>query len=479
MYDLWLSKRELIRLKNTNSDLKTYIDLHQLIEENRGSHEENRSFGLLHQELLSFSVELLKQWVEAHRHRLPHPSLSEKLSRILSTATLLLLIVSFFLGIFSGIALLSYSGSEPVNLIYFLGAVFFLPLLTMAITLLAMLRANRANNTLIHLSPAYWMERIFIFFTDKNHEIDYNVSISPLITNWIIIRRSQELALAFSLGLFLALLGSIASQDIAFGWSTTLKVTPEAFHHFVSMLALPWSAVLPQAVPSLELIEQSHYFRLGGKLNSGMIENAALLGEWWKFLLMTTLVYALFLRFVLFVLSSIGLKSALKRAILMISGVKDLLREMEESLIESEASVTEKEFEAEKLVEGTIVASVQKVYSSTIGWAFDEVAILLQNDRLGLEVDDIYEVGGLHTLGEDQHVIGSVSGDILFYVKSWEPPTGDFIDFLTDLSTQKSNSISLYPLGMSQLDHEATEKHFNIWLEKISPLKRENIRMIR
>ncbi|RLA71129.1 MAG: DUF2868 domain-containing protein, partial [Epsilonproteobacteria bacterium] len=364
-------------MKNTHSDLKTYIDLHQLIEEYRGTHEENRTFGLLHQKLLSSPVELLNQWVEAHRHRLPHPPLSERLGRILSGATLLLLIVAFFLGIFSGITLLRYNGNEPVNLLYFLGAVFFLPLLTIAMALLAMLRANRAGSMLTHLSPAYWMERIFIFFTDKNHEINYRVAINPLITNWIIIRRSQEFALAFSLGLFLALMGIVASQDIAFSWSTTLQVTPEAFHQFILMLALPWEAVLPQAVPSLELIEQSHYFRLGGRLNSEMIKNAALLGEWWKFLLMTTLVYALFLRFILFILASLGLKSALKRAILLIGGVRDLLREMEEPLIQSEASAVEKEFEPEKFIGGSIVASVQKAYSFTIGWAFDEATILL------------------------------------------------------------------------------------------------------
>ncbi len=479
MYDLWHYQGEIAGLKNTNSDLRTYIDIHQLIEENRGTHEENRSFGLEHEKLLSSPVELLKQWVETHRHRLPHPPLSEKLDRILSTATLLLLIVSFFLGIFSGLALLKYSGSEPVNLLYFLGAVFLLPLLTMAMALLAMLRANRAKSTLIHLSPAYWMERIFIFFTDKNHEMNYKIQVNPLVANWIIIRRSQELALVFSLGLFLALMGTVASQDIAFSWSTTLQITPEAFHRFVSMFALPWKAVLPQAVPSLELIEHSHYFRLGGKLNSGMIEHAELLGEWWKFLAMITLFYALFLRFVLFVLASIGLKSALKRAILLISGARDLLREMEEPLIQSEASIAEKEFKPEKLVEGVIVTSIQKTYNSTMGWAIDEMSILVQNDRLSLEVDDTYEVGGSHTLEEDQRIVESASGDILLYVKSWEPPTGDFIDFLADLATQKSNSISLYPLGLSHLDHQASEKHFNIWLEKISPLKKENIRMIR
>jgi len=461
----------------TGFNLKTYIDLYELIQKNHSRREENRSFGLAHQKLLSSPMELLGSWVEEHRHRLSHPPLSQTIDSALSAATLILLILAFFVGIFSGVGLLRYSGSEPVNLLYFLGAVFVLPLVTMTMTLLAMLRANRAESMLVHISPAYWMERILLLLPVRNRERFNSMQINPLIANWLVIRRSQELALSFSLGLFLALLGIVASRDIAFSWSTTLQITPEAFHHFLSMIALPWKEMLPQAVPSAELIGQSHYFRLGGKLNSEMIDHAALLGEWWKFLAMTTLFYALFLRFLLFLLASAGLKRAFGRAILSIKGVRDLLREMEEPLIESESPAIEQDFKRNDDPDKVAIAALDTVYTTVIGWALDKEAIILQNEREGIKPTNIYEAGGLHSLEEDQEVIDAALGDTLLYVKSWESITNDFKDFILPLSKKDSGTIVLFPLGLKEQNYQVAQKDFENWSNLVGELNTNNIRI--
>ena len=461
----------------TGFNLKTYIDLFELMQKNHSSREENRSFGLAHQKLLSSPVALLNRWVEEHRHRLSHPPLSQTIDSVLSTATLILLILAFFLGIFSGVGLLRYSGSEPVNLLYFLGAVFVLPLVTMTMTLLAMLRANRAESMLVHLSPAYWMERILLLLPVRNRERFNSIQINPLITNWLVIRRSQELALSFSLGLFLALLGIVASRDIAFSWSTTLQVTPEAFHHFLSMIALPWKEVLPQAVPSAELIEQSHYFRLGGRLNSEMIDHAALLGEWWKFLAMTTLFYALFLRFLLFLLTSAGLKRAFGRAILSIQGARDLLREMEEPLITTEAPVLEPYFDAGSYE--TVPANISKAesYDTVIGWALDRQTLAILNKLENISTKSLYSAGGLNSLEEDQELAKKAHGDILFYVKAWESLGGELVDFLITLSQGKDRLIVVSPSGTPSQEYQAKDEDFKKWERDIGKLEADNIRI--
>lgn len=443
----------------------------------KSSHEENRHFGLSHKSLLDKPILLLESWTEAHRHLLPKPLMSERLTRLLSSATLILLVIAFFLGIFSGVGLLRYSGDEPVNLLYFLAAVLFLPLVTMTMTLWAMMRANQADSLLVHLSPAYWMERIVLLLPAKNRDVLNNLQINPLIGNWIVIRRSQELALAFSLGLFIALIGVVASEDIAFGWSTTLQITPERFQHFLSMIALPWREFFPQALPSLELIEKSHYFRLGGRLSSEMISSATLLGEWWKFLAMMTLFYALVLRFLLFLLASSGLQRAIGRSTLSIEGVRDMLRQMKEPLVNSKAPVVEPLFEKRDDLDIAVSQSLENHYDAVIGWALDREALLLQNEREGISADTLYEAGGLHSLEEDQQVIGKVDGDTLFYVKSWEPPTMDFIDFLTDLSRKDDVTILLYPLGTAEQEYKAAKDDFGIWAGKVDSLNRGNIRM--
>ncbi len=108
-----------------------------------------------------------------------------------------------------------------------------------------------------------------IVFTPRQSSEDLEtLKINPLLANWIVIKRSQFVALFFSIGLGLALLVVVATKDIAFAWSTTLQITPESFHTFLEMLATPWKTWFPSAVPSLELIEKSQYFRLGDSLSA-------------------------------------------------------------------------------------------------------------------------------------------------------------------------------------------------------------------
>ena len=464
--------------KTTKDRLGLYIDLYELMQLQRESREENRKFGLKHKDLLDKPIRLLEMWRDEHIHLLPYPRVSQTVLKFVYRATLMLLVIAFFLGIFSGAALLRYNGSEPVNLLYFLSAVLFLPLITMFFSLLAMLRANKANAMLVHLSPAYWMENLLLLLPGKSREIIEKIQISPLLGNWIVIRRSQEMALAFSLGLFLALLGVVAGEDIAFSWSTTLHISPEAFASFLDSVAFPWKFWLPQAVPTPELIEQSHYFRLGGKLSSDMVNNAAMLGEWWKFLAMTTLVYAVILRFFFFLGASIGLNRAEVRSILSIEGVRELLREMKEPIITTHALEEEKSAERSSAPSVQVGGAKQR-YDTVIGWAMTKEYIDMQNDESGIEGDTIFEAGGIHSLKEDREAAAQAGRNILLYVKGWEPPNNDFEDFLIMLSDKENSEVTVYPLGTKEQAFEVSDRDFAEWEKKISKLKKDNIRMIR
>ncbi|SFV54990.1 hypothetical protein MNB_SV-6-816 [hydrothermal vent metagenome] len=458
--------------------IEEYIDLQELMQIDISSHEANRKFGLEHDHILLDSTQLIKLWIEKHRYLLSTPILSQKVSRYMRFATLSMLIISLLLGIISGVALLNYSGSEPINVLYFLIATLILPITTMTLSLFAMARADRADSRLIHISPAFWMQNIILLLPQKSREIFANLHINPLLANWIVIRRSQEMALTFSIGLFLALIGVITGEDIAFGWSSTLHITPQELHHLFSLIALPWSEILPQAIPSLELIEKSHYFRLGGELSSDMIESASLLGEWWKFLAMTTLFYALFLRYLLMIWSGMRLQRAIDRATLSIDGVVDMLDEMRRPLITTEARDDEALLDSREEIEVESTPSLEEGYSVAIGWAIDSDTILIYNDIEGISAKYIYEAGGSHSLDDDESVIENSNGEVLLYVKSWEPPTMDFVDFVIPLA-QKSEGVTIYPIGASQDEYKPTDKFYDIWASKISGLKLDNIKMKR
>ncbi len=448
-------------------NLSTYINLYQLLEKQHTNHEQHRVFGLKHKEASRISQ--LLSWIDTYQGNLSQPLYSEQLSRYLYGISLVLGIIAFLLGLFSGIGLLQYNGHEPVNMVYFLAMAVLLPLITMLLSLLSMLRANATRSTLIHLSPAFWMERIIRLLPYSTQKGLEEIPINPLLLNWLVIKRAQALSLLFSFGLLVALLGMVATQDIAFAWSTTLQVDTGEFHQFLSTLALPWRTWIPSAVPSLTLIEQSQYFRLGEQLDSNMVAHAAQLGEWWKFLAMATLFYAIVLRFGMWLLASFGMKRALKSALLRLEGVDRLLYEMNTPLVMTTSSDNEQPFMQGEYLYSRVMPCIASTYPVILGWAMRLEDIGLINDSLGFRGNKIYDVGGTNSLAEDSQIITQCTGEVLLYVKAWEPPTMDWVDFLTEL-TLRSERVIVQPIGMATEAYQAETKAIEIWMRRLQQI---------
>ena len=328
--------------------------------------------------------------------------------------------------------------------------VIFVPLFTMTLSLLSMIRANSVQSMLVHISPAFWMERVLSLFPNKMEKevqsLYADMKVNPLLLNWLVIKRSQLLALAFSFGLLFALLAMVSTQDIAFAWSTTLSVSAETFQHFLQQISFAWREFFPWAVPSVELVEQSQYYRLGDRLGEGMIDNAALLGEWWKFLLFATLFYAIVLRFFLYLLASVGLNKAITRSFMSLDGAQKLLNDMNEPIISTRAKEHEKAFDSKDVAYTQIVHAFDGSYDVVLGWAIDKENIELINETMQVISPTLAEVGGANSLEEDKEVIVKCHGEVLLYVKAWEPPTMDFIDFL-ELLLSKADKVIVAPLG--------------------------------
>jgi hypothetical protein len=455
-------------------NLKSYLNLHELLEDNTSSREENRAFGLAHVLLKNKPIDQLVAWQKEHLSKIKKPSLSDTFSSYLYGMTLTLVIIAFIVGLFSGIGLLAYSGHEPVNVIYFMAMVVFFPLLTMSLTLISMFRANSAQSLLVHISPAFWMEKILSFLPNKMQVNIKNIRMNPLLLNWVVIKRSQLIALFFSLGLLLALLGMVVTKDIAFAWSTTLSVTPEAFHTFLNTLAFAWRDFFPSAVPSLELIEHSQYFRLGDKLSDEMIYHASELGQWWKFLAMATLFYALLLRFIIFVISSIGLNYAIKKSFLTLGGASKLLREMNEPIITTRATHDEDVFVPNAQSYGQILHHLDTSYDIVQGWAITKEQLVVLNDSMHVIAPQFFEVGGSNTFEEDNEIISKSHGEVLFFVKGWEPPTMDFSDYIKELS-QKVDKIVVVPVGTVENHYDIKQSAIDVWDRKLSQIHEKKV----
>jgi len=447
-------------------NLLSYLNFCELLKENPSSQESNRALGLESRHLKTNPIEQLLLWTKSHEANLKKPLITKSYNDYIYSVTSILLVVASVLGLFTGVGLLSYSGDAPVNVIYFIFMAGFIPLVTMLLTLFSIFRVGGKSELLIHLSPAFWMEKILSMFPNLWRHKLADIQLNPLVLNALIMQRSQLIGLFFSLGLFVGLLMVVVSKDIAFSWSTTLHITPHSFHHFLTTLALPWQLFFPSAVPSLELIEQSHYFRLGETLTPQMISHASILGEWWKYLAMVTLFYAIILRVGMLVFTSFELNRAIKKAYLSSLDAEKILRQMNQPMIKTDAPTSEPIFvQGEHLYPQTI-ATFSSSYEMVQGWSFTQKELIVICDSLAITTGGYYEVGGANTIAQDDAVIAQSPLEVVLFVKSWEPPTMDFVDYLDDL-TQKVERVIVAPVGTAEQKYHNKAEAFDIWARKL------------
>ncbi len=452
-------------------NLQTYIDLSQLLNQKQNTHEENRAFGIKHKKLPVLTK--LLAWTELHKNELPNPKYSDTFTSHLYHISLFLGALALVFGFFAGMGLLSYNGKAPVNLIYFLTIAVLLPLFSMFLSLISLLGINKKRNSLLHLSPAFWLDKI-ISLPFKNKNKYKSVNIDPKLLNYLVLSRAQMLAFFFSIGLSIALLLKVSTEDIAFAWSSTLQIAPESFHKFLNILSFPWHWLLPSSIPSADLVAHSHYFRLGGKLDSSMIADAKQLGIWWKFLAMATLFYAIITRVFVWLLVSLKMKYAIQNSITHIHGTKRLLEQMSHPIVssksmEDEASFTTKDDEYIRTIPKPL-----SNYTKTLGWALKQQNICLINDALNITTKECKELGGNRSIVEDNKTIEECDAEVLLYVKAWEPPMMDWVDMIDQLS-KISPKITVLPLGTLQESYHAKPSDVKVWERKLALINKQKV----
>jgi len=457
--------------------LKSYLDLHQLLSIYRGSHEKNRTFALADTTLKPLSK--LLSWKDKYQYKITEELDSSKYLHYLAIFTSLTGFIMLLLGFSAGFALLSYSGAEPVNVIYLILVMVGIPLLSMSLSLLSMLTGDIGATIFSHLSPLYYLEKVAKFFSFSKN-IDFaNLPFSPTLSKWIFLQRIQLFSLLFSIGIFLALILMVIAKDIAFGWSTTLQVEVEMFQHLLASLSFPWHTFFPSAVPSLELVELSHYFRLGEHLDANMIKNADQLGAWWKFLAMATLTYAIVLRLIFWMMAHYGFKQQLQKEFLKLEGVEQLLQEFETAYVSTQSQKREKHLEVLKHSNIEVENATDERYHSVLGWNFSEDALRLIEDSISVHAVNRQVVGGKNSFLEDKKIMTTLEKSVLLYVKAWEPPTMDFMDFLEDvLGKREVKQVDVCPLGTASNGYKSKREDVEIWLRKLETVSSEKLGVI-
>ena len=128
---------------------------------------------------------------------------------------------------------------------------------------------------------------------------------------WPLVILVSLFALFFSLGALGGTVFRVAFTDVAFGWQSTLAATSAAVHDLVSLVSLPWSAWVPDALtgPTPEQIEGSRIV-----LKQGIAAMATEhLVSWWPFLCVSMVCYAVIPRLLMIGGAVMAQRSALNR----------------------------------------------------------------------------------------------------------------------------------------------------------------------
>ena len=113
-------------------------------------------------------------------------------------------------------------------------------------------------------------------------------------------------------------------------------------------------------------------------------------------------------------------------------------------------------------------------YDVLQGWAIPQSQLRVMSDSMQIISPDLFEVGGGNSLQEDSEIVSKSHGEVLLYVKAWEPPTMDFMDYLEEL-LQKVDKVIIYPVGSSTEGYSTQSKFIDIWAKKLSLLKHEKV----
>ncbi len=358
------------------------------------------------------------------------------------------LLVLNLLGLIAGFSLvaglLEFQTFGRINLLWFLALAVFAPLVFWLFgVLIAAGSGSFPLLSLVEHRMPQWMN---------------NPTLGTLLRQTAVVL-SQQVSLLFALGMLLALLLYLLVTDLAFGWSSTLDVSPQSLHALLAALAWPWQQLWPEAVPSLSLVEQTRYFRSA----PGAVSTPAALGQWWRFLLMCLLVYVVLPRMLSYAwhrLKLSGMQARLFDNDALIAGWWQRL---------SNESVSQDAQRVEQL-DGVHEAAPEverlPVSRHVVLWGvWPEQAWTSVKEILNTRIPDFQ----LYKLRDEQLLESAIQGinrepkeTVLLVCKGWEPPNGELADFCQRIAGGPSARY-IWPVPLQGMNAQRIEQLNRSW----------------
>jgi hypothetical protein len=427
-------------------------------------------------------VERLIEWWEKINPQ-PPPTAGRKTVTLRRYACVVLFAVGLVTGGVVCRATFAYDGDYPVNLFVLLGVLVGLPLFLLGLTLLALPGRVPGVSALREAFAALSLSRWMGVWLDRAASVSVFSGFErppgdAAFARWQMLTFAQWLGVGFFLGVLGVAWLLVAVTDLAFGWSTTLRMEPSSVHRIFALLALPWSGWLPGAVPDLELVEASRYHRLAA--GPAAVPDASYLGNWWRFVLMAIAVYGLAPRLSLLLIGYAGLNRATRQALREDSDVTALLDRLSSPSVSfdnpGEDTVDPEEAELQApppfaaarttaagaiaaviwndAIPGTTARTWLREAAGTAEPAVAALSVLMDSARWRTE---------LESFPRDVR-------QLVIFTKGWEPPLLEFNDFVLFLRELVGSEVSLtvVPVGLSGTAVEVADRR--IWARSLARL---------
>ncbi len=484
----------------TNSTLLTdLIDLNEALQSDSlldldERKQRDRRFGLSLQQVRHKPHQQIRRWLRSTNT--DHTKGSGRSgSRIYRIVGLVLLVFGLISGWGLASIVLHYDGSQPINIVYALVALVLPQILLLLLWLLGLLpfklRLFKNIGAMLGLlNPGRLAGQLTSFFNVQGGQglsaiwnADNAAVLAP-VSRWLFSFWSQLFAFSFNIGILIKAFMLVSFSDLAFAWSTTLQFSNAGFHQFLLMLSTPWSAVIPDAVPTAELVANSRYYRLeSGSLSANQTSQLAIaLGQWWPFLIAAVCCYGLLPRLLTLSISWFRLRQSMQRALCQMPGASELLARMNSPLVSTVAAEPEKTDSSH--VHHVAEQTVSKPYALScplIVWSqacTDKVQMQAWCQQLGIDVQDYLQAGGRNSIAEDSELLSSLcrtSPDVVVVlVKAWEPPLLEFTDFVQQIRQHCGAKIPIIILLSSAME-KVSDSDRDTWHQALNPLADPNL----
>jgi ABC-type cobalt transport system substrate-binding protein len=404
-----------------------------------------------------------------------------RLQRIRVAITAVMVLLGAMLGVGVALAAFQYDGSQPVNVVRLIALLVVVPALFLVASLLFLpgriFLLRGLQDLLAPLNPGAVALAVFRRIARASPELarsfDWRAgrSSTARFAKWQLMCWSQVAAVAFNVAALVTALLLVTFTDLAFRWSTTLEVEPQAVTRVVHAIAWPWHALIPSAVPSAALVEESQFFRLDDALVSGRA-----LAAWWPFTVLTLLTYGLLPRLVLLAVSVVRLRAAERAVLLDDRGVTALVDRMASAAVETAAAEHAESLAAPSADAADYPQATGRARAVIWeGCVSAERAREHARKRLGLDLVAVVEAGGSRTLGADRQALDALTatdpGTVVVLTPAWEPPLLELLDFLGALRKRVGTEHSIVVAPVADTASTVTAVEHETWARAIGKLR--------